>query len=453
MEIYETTDIFTPTKIAELTFVDREKVRDRIVDALMTPGKQLIIYGPSKSGKSTLVINKTNQVLENYIITRCYSGNTIDQILVNAFDKLEKYYTLQKISSTTKTQQGSLSASYHQIKTGIETSHAITKTTTEERIVPVQLTPQRLGEFLGEAKCCWILEDFHKLPIEEKKKLSQIMKMFMDMSNIYKELKIIATGAVDTAREVVQYDTEMATRVSEIHVPLMRGHELTSIIKKGERLLNISIDKDIIDGIVELSKGFGSTCHQLCLNMCFAEGITQTLEIKTSLEKDSFEQAIKMYVDESSDTLKSKFEKAFRMPRKQKHQNCKLITTALANAPIKGLTISEIFEIIKLVEPNYPRNSLKNYLDQLLTDKFGALLTFNSSSARYTFIEPFYHTYAHMKLGEGLSTKSETPSKPKKGRLLLKINKYDLEAVETFIRDYLDSDFETHFENIEDDLF
>ena len=66
-----------------------------------------------------------------------------------------------------------------------------------------------------------MLEDFHKIDSSQRKKLSQFMKVFMDMADEYPALKIIAIGAVDTARLVVECDPEMRNRVSEIKVPLM----------------------------------------------------------------------------------------------------------------------------------------------------------------------------------------------------------------------------------------
>ena len=47
----------------------------------------------------------------------------------------------------------------------------------------------------------------------------------MDKSADYPYLKIIALGAVNTGREVVEYDTEMRNRVSEIEVTLMKDPE------------------------------------------------------------------------------------------------------------------------------------------------------------------------------------------------------------------------------------
>ncbi|ATN06576.1 hypothetical protein CRN76_14765 [Chryseobacterium indologenes] len=48
----------------------------------------------------------------------------------------------------------------------------IKKTSSQKNMVPVQLTPQKLAKFFGEAKACWILEDFHKIKKEEKSKTS-----------------------------------------------------------------------------------------------------------------------------------------------------------------------------------------------------------------------------------------------------------------------------------------
>lgn len=72
----------------------------------------------------------------------------------------------------------------------------------KKRILP----PQNLGRLMGSAGYCWVLEDFHKVADNDKVKLSQLMKVFMDMSNEFEDLKVIALGAVNTAREVVQGD-------------------------------------------------------------------------------------------------------------------------------------------------------------------------------------------------------------------------------------------------------
>ena len=81
-------EVFTPTKPARLTFVERETINDKLVNGILTPGKQLIVYGHSGSGKSTLLVNKLHQLYENHITTRCMKGVTFEQIMLDAFDQL-----------------------------------------------------------------------------------------------------------------------------------------------------------------------------------------------------------------------------------------------------------------------------------------------------------------------------------------------------------------------------
>ena len=92
METYQLHDVFTPTRPAQLTFVERKTIQDKLVDVLRTPGKQLVVYGQTGSGKTTLLINKLYQLYEDHITTRCIKGLSFDQLLLDAFDQLNRYY-------------------------------------------------------------------------------------------------------------------------------------------------------------------------------------------------------------------------------------------------------------------------------------------------------------------------------------------------------------------------
>lgn len=55
---YTVHNVFTPTQPAKLTFIDRDIVNNDLVDALETPGTQVVVYGHTGSGKTTLLTNK-----------------------------------------------------------------------------------------------------------------------------------------------------------------------------------------------------------------------------------------------------------------------------------------------------------------------------------------------------------------------------------------------------------
>lgn len=59
------------------------------------------------------------------------------------------------------------------------------------------------------------------------------MKVFIDSANDFPDVKIICIGAVDTARELIQLDSNLFPGISEIHVPLLTDEEIKCFIEKG----------------------------------------------------------------------------------------------------------------------------------------------------------------------------------------------------------------------------
>jgi hypothetical protein len=386
-------DVFTPTKPARLTFVEREAINTRLVDALRTPGKQVVVYGHSGCGKTTLLANKLGQLYERHVTSRCTIGMSIEQLLLDAFDQLAPLYKTEA-SVSNKRVPPEMAAEYHGIKLKITAGTERTGSEKYQRVLPPQLTGQALARFLGAAKCCWVLEDFHKVDSAHKKHLAQLMKVFMDVADEFEAVKIVAIGAVDTARQVVEADPEMRNRVAEIHVPVMSDAEILQIIQKGEQLLNFTIAPDVRQGIVRYSSGVAAVCHHLCLNICNAAGIVETLSERTSISKQELGVAITQYLAEASDTLKAVFDRAFRVKKKSRYDNSRIVIEALAGCGDNGATRRELFERIQTTHKDYPLSNLAYFLKKLESQERGAVIRFDGASGRYSFSDPLYRAFA-----------------------------------------------------------
>ncbi|MEM7655224.1 MAG: hypothetical protein AAF399_03780 [Bacteroidota bacterium] len=96
-ETYNVFDIYTPTKPATYTFIERKGINSRLINSIKTPGKIVIVYGHSGSGKSTLILNKLKEEYASFVISRCSRDSKFDELLLDAFNQLNKY-TLKKIS-------------------------------------------------------------------------------------------------------------------------------------------------------------------------------------------------------------------------------------------------------------------------------------------------------------------------------------------------------------------
>lgn len=406
--IYTIVDIFTPTQPAKLAFIDRELVEEDLVEALETPGTQVVIYGNTGSGKTTLLTNTLSKIYENHITSQCMKGTTFESLIIDAFDQIAPLYSSEKITTQQDSVKASLSSTVNIIKAGLEANSTRTTRDKELRILPPQLTPQALGKLLGTLNQCWVIEDFHKVNEDEKVKLSQLLKVFMDLAAEFPSLKIICLGAVDTAREVVKYDPEMRNRVAEILVPLMSDEELTRIVNKGEQLLNIRFEQSVKKNIVNYSSGVASICHQLCLNMCRNAGLTYRQSTLTSIDQDCFYEAVKKYIRKASDTLKDSFDNALRQRNKTKYDSSEIIIKALSTTGDKGLARLKLLRKIQEENPKYTEAILKPHLEKLLTLEYGSIIKYDSNSGLYSFQDQFYRAYAQTLLYEKIKSKTST---------------------------------------------
>lgn len=414
MESYKTNKVFTPTSPAILTFVERDTVNEQLVDAMMTPGMQIIVYGPTGGGKTTLILNKLNQIYENFVVTKCMKTSTFESIVLDAFDQLNPYYTHEKITKTRKKVTGGLGANYLSLKAIIQTEYESEKQYKIKRFIPPQLTIQRLANFYGDLNCCWILEDFHKVDDKEKIKISQSMKVFMDSSVDYPDVKIIAIGAVGTARQVIEYDSEMENRVTEIYVPLMLDHQIEEIIEKGENLLNVKVLKPLKKELIKYASGSGSICHRICLNMCFSRGLYETSKTIIKFKSDDLTNSITKYIKSNSDTLKKSYDKATTIHKKSKYKNPKLILKAIIASGKDEISRGEIYTIISKEHKGYPHGNLSHYLGELISPNRGDILLFDDITKKYSFSNPFIKAFCLMKFKiEGIKERDDLTKKIK----------------------------------------
>ncbi|MCF2857003.1 AAA family ATPase [Pseudoalteromonas sp. SMS1] len=414
MEIFEINEVFTPTKPARANFVKRKVLDKRVGRALKTPGMQLVLYGHSGSGKTTLLLNKLKELELSFLKTNCTSNMSFDDLLSNVYVNLDKELSTKEIDKNDQEGGGSLGIP----KVFSFTSKSATGSTLEKSFVSAYDSIElSLAKAIGENDALWVIEDFHKLQTSVKEKLSQLMKIFMDLSDEFPKLKIVAIGAKNTAREVVELDCEMQTRVSEIHVPLMSDEEISRIINNGAELLNISANAYVVNDVVEHSHGVASICHQLCLLMCEFADIEGTDAFYSDIELDfaHFNYAATEYIEQVSDTLKSAFQKAIKV------DNSYEILACLASSDIEGVEVVEILEHINETTDSVELSmeELKESLKLLSSTEYGSVLFYIEVSERYSFKDPFYKMFGKL----FLSAFSSGKKKKSKAELFTLFNK------------------------------
>lgn len=338
-----------------------------------------------------------------------------DQVLLDGFDQLEEIYSKTTEKKSFKFSP-EIAVDYQDIKASFKLFEKTKETEINKTaLIPPQLTPRKLAKFFGEAKACWILEDFHKIKEDEKAKTSQLMKVFMDMSLHYDEVKIIAIGALGTGRQVIEYDKEMNNRVSEIFVPYMKDEEISNIISTGEKLLNLKFSKDVKEKIIKFSCGLPSICHQLCLNICFNMRILKSQKFLKAINIDDLDKAIEKFLEEKSDSLKADYDTSIKVARNSKTNLPEKIIEICLNFEKDEFTYEEIISKIDKKEHNI--KDIDKILTELISIKRAEILFFDEYSNYYRFSNLFLKAYCSLKLKDRLSN----VIKEKKAKIIEKL--------------------------------
>lgn len=92
-------EIFTPNTIAKLAYVRRGEIEENLLSNITIPGKQIILYGHSGSGKTTLIRKMLYDKKINFVQVHCSSNTTINDIILDTFDNLDRFYIAEKNSN------------------------------------------------------------------------------------------------------------------------------------------------------------------------------------------------------------------------------------------------------------------------------------------------------------------------------------------------------------------
>lgn len=414
-------DVFTPSSSAELTFVRRPSIEKKFHSQFKLCGKQIIIYGHSGSGKTTFLNKYFKEHNVSVVTIHCASDMAFNQIHLNAFDQLDSFYKQTGSISETEGAKvlGGIEANGFKSTGEVSSSH--TQVAGFVRLVNPQVTPQRLAEVLGTEKKVLVIEDFHKLPDEEKKKLADMLKIFIDQANKYPTLKVICIGAVDTAREIVKLDNNLKQRVYECEIPLLNDTEIKEIVVRGCELLNIEMTDDLVERIVHYSNQLGALAHQLSYDVCGCEGIIKSQVRKKRLTGEKFANAVEGYIDARSDTLREVYERAVKDPLGW------YILRTFSNRPLSKLSLKSISRKVNTADHPFSENDVALKLAELSTAEVGILRSdFNSSM--FAVSDPFWGAFIKMRIAQEQAER-EKAIKNSYNRNLQLQNQNDVEAM------------------------
>ncbi|MFU9138030.1 TIR domain-containing protein [Erwinia tasmaniensis] len=169
--------VFKISGIPTYTFVEPKEYNQLLV-SVRTPGRGVVIEGPSGIGKTTCVLN---------IIKKLPNG--------------AEYTVLSGRKASDKKRIDEL------------------------------ITSENFGNV--------IIDDFHKLDSHVKETLSNVLKTHADEER--DDSKIIIIGINKTGKSLIEYSSDLRNRISIVKFESNNKEKILELIKKGEKALNIEI--------------------------------------------------------------------------------------------------------------------------------------------------------------------------------------------------------------------
>lgn len=382
-------EVFTPTVCASRNYIHRQRQEEKFLNNLTIPGMQIVVYGKSGSGKTTLVRHLLQENQRDFITTKCESSTTFADIVLSGFDQLNPFFISQKSRKQSGKIDASIKAEYKLISSSICATVTNELSDTLQRIVPPQLTVERLAKMIGECGLIWVIEDFHKVQLAEKNRLADLLKIFVDTANDYENTKVICIGVSDSAQELIKLNPDIAARVAQVLIPMLNSTEIQSIVSNGCSLLNLEMDEPLQDKIVYYSDRLASLAHNMCLDICQGNHIEKRSRRKIVLSDDQFKMAIQGFIDRNSDTLQVVYDAAV-----SNEIGWYILKTFSSNSHEK-LMPEEILKRVNQSGKGFNASQVQGKLDQFSSEEFKVLYK-HSHSGFYSIANPFWHAFLRM---------------------------------------------------------
>jgi hypothetical protein len=291
---HETTDVFGVKSTLIKSYIERDAVDERFKAAL-SDGNEVIVYGSSKQGKTSLILRHLHEEL--YVKVECSPQTQPIDIYKSILRQLGIRYVESETTESGGEHGGKISAGF-KIKipfvgdTGVDTelqdktSH--NKSTTETFIEYNLSLAQDLSELLKAHKLeqYIVLENFHYLSLEVQESLAYDLRTFQDHHIVF-----IVLGIWREANRLVQFNGDLLDRVTEVPVEPWESIDFEKVITKGSELLNVDFS-NVKDRLINDSFDSVGVVQEICKLCCLKAGVQSTTAERVVISDDHLNQAL-----------------------------------------------------------------------------------------------------------------------------------------------------------------
>ena len=353
------------------TYVDRQGLDGRF-RYLLTVDRHIVIYGASKQGKTSLRRKQLPE--EQSLVIPCKPDFRVDDIYKEARRQLgladvsqEKTKTVVggKIGLDVSGEAGIPLLAKGKIQGQVDGTVAREAETTTSP-VPDGLSVVALAGEIRSAGKRIILEDFHYLPEEERRRLAFDLKAFWDHGVFF-----IIVGVWAEQNLLTVYNNDLSGRVEEIDVQWSE-EDLKTVIERGESALEFSFGETIKSSMIADANGSVGLLQRIAEQICINASIFNSRPIVRVVDNESYVDSYRMKICSGQENRYHTFielvSKGFKDPERTKlkmyHHLVRVCFTAQEKELLSGLDRQLVLSRIQAIEPNANMNVLSAALSR-----------------------------------------------------------------------------------------
>ncbi|MCU1585485.1 MAG: protein of uncharacterized function [Microbacteriaceae bacterium] len=317
MTTYALEDVFKLSGVPTVTFVPPTEF-SRLKVALRTPGRGVVVEGPSKIGKTSAVTRG-----------------------------------LESISAELEGSALRLSA----------------RKVDDVELIRELPTMKNIGVV--------IIDDFHRLDESTRRSISDFMKILADEERV--DSKVVVIGINQAGQSLLSLAPDLGGRIEVIKLGINPDDRVRKLVEQGSSALNIEIAA--VDAIVVASGGSFNIAQVLCHDACLSAEVTETVTERTVVSA-SFELVRERVLDRLAGTFESAAETFARGKRIKRAGRAPYLQILRWLAMSEEWTVSLDREMTRHPELRgsvgqvVDKGHLRNHLDERV-DELGTLLHYD----------------------------------------------------------------------------
>lgn len=266
-------EVFTPKSVVsremfarrnEADLDGRPGLQDRLRAALRDRGGQVLMYGDTGVGKSSLLKYAAEDEGLKVVSIECFSHRTYEQIMEECIGRLVDFTEVEFSESYTVGSQLELGIAGPKLMTAKGTLKAEFGSTSKFQAVQKEPIEVLLDAMQATGRSVVVLDNFQNVDDDRTRTLvAQSMERLSDRALETNDTKLVIIGIADDAPALLSGSGSFTRRTAEVGVPRMPDEELREILANGFRLLGLQSADKVLDRLVFFSDGFPYFAHLL----------------------------------------------------------------------------------------------------------------------------------------------------------------------------------------------